>query len=311
MLKFLKTWALAVAIVCGASAYWLYAACPFFDPVRPFVPGVVAVVQPSLIFLMLFLTFCKVDARSLRLRRWHGWLLLSQCGLFALLSALLIICPQLPGRLLVEAAMLCLVCPTATAAAVVTSRLGGDTTGVVTYTLLINFAVAVVVPLLVPLLHPDASLGFFLSFRLILLKVFPMLILPFVAAQLLRAFLPRVRRKLASYSNLVFYLWAVSLSLAIAVSVRSISHSTNAATDLAGIAAVSLLTCVLQFAGGRIIGRRYGCPVAACQSFGQKNTVFAIWMGYTFLNPLTAIAGGFYSIWHNVFNSWQLYKAKR
>ena len=41
---------------------------------------------------------------------------------------------------------------------------------------------------------------------------------------------------------------------------------------------------------------------------GQKNTVFAIWMGLVFLNPVTSVVGGFYSIWHNLINSWQLYK---
>lgn len=33
-------------------------------------------------------------------------------------------------------------------------------------------------------------------------------------------------------------------------------------------------------------------------------------MGYTFFTPVTAIAGGFYSIWHNLVNSYQLYRSK-
>ena len=44
------------------------------------------------------------------------------------------------------------------------------------------------------------------------------------------------------------------------------------------------------------------------QSLGQKNTVFAIWMGYTFMEPIVSVAGGFYSIWHNLYNSWQLHR---
>ena len=46
--------------------------------------------------------------------------------------------------------------------------------------------------------------------------------------------------------------------------------------------------------------------VTAGQSMGQKNTVFAIWLAYTFMTPETAIVGGLYSIWHNIYNSWQL-----
>ena len=44
------------------------------------------------------------------------------------------------------------------------------------------------------------------------------------------------------------------------------------------------------------------------QALGQKNTVFAIWFAYTFMTPVTAIAGGFYSVWHNIVNTWQLYR---
>ena len=66
----------------------------------------------------------------------------------------------------------------------------------------------------------------------------------------------------------------------------------------------------MQFWLGRKIGARYEDKITAGQALGQKNTVLAIWIGYTFFTPITAIAGGFYSIWHNVFNSYQLYNQK-
>ncbi|MDD6943968.1 MAG: transporter, partial [Muribaculaceae bacterium] len=59
---------------------------------------------------------------------------------------------------------------------------------------------------------------------------------------------------------------------------------------------------------GRKIGDRYNDTITAGQAFGQKNTVLAIWMGYTFFTPITSIVGGFYSIWHNIVNSYQLYR---
>ena len=80
---------------------------------------------------------------------------------------------------------------------------------------------------------------------------------------------------------------------------------------LIGIALVSLLCCIFQFAVGRRTGRREGSRIEASQAFGQKNTVFGIWMGYTFWNPLVSVAGGFYTIWHNIHNTRQLYKAKK
>jgi BASS family bile acid:Na+ symporter len=80
---------------------------------------------------------------------------------------------------------------------------------------------------------------------------------------------------------------------------------------MAGIAVVSLICCLVQFAVGRRIGARYGEVIAAGQSLGQKNTVFAIWFAYTFLTPVTAIAGGFYSVWHNLVNTYQLQRYRR
>ena len=56
-------------------------------------------------------------------------------------------------------------------------------------------------------------------------KVFPLLLCPFLAAILLRALLPKVHAKLGQYHELSFYLWAVALTLAIGVTVKSIVHS--------------------------------------------------------------------------------------
>ena len=60
-----------------------------------------------------------------------------------------------------------------------------------------------------------------------------------------------------------------------------------------------------------MIGARSRCKVSAGQALGQKNTVFAIWLGYTFFTPVVSVAGGFYSIWHNCYNSWQLYRKRK
>lgn len=306
MFRFLKTWTLPLAILTGALAYAVYHLCPCFDLTRPYAAPIVSVVQPVLIFSMLFLSFCKVSPSQLRLRRVHFVHLLFQCGLFAAGSLLLHFFPQVPGSIIIESAMLCLICPTATAAAVVTQKLGGDAADVTMYTLLINLSVAVTIPLLVPLIHPEVGSHFLHSFFLILCRVFPMLICPLLAAFAVRRFAPRLHAWFTSFRDLAFYLWAIALSLAIAVTVRSIVHTDHAATELVGIAFISLFCCILQFGVGKRLGWRYGLPVSTTQSLGQKNTVFAIWLGYTFFNPVTSMAGGFYSIWHNLYNTWQM-----
>ena len=309
--NFLRTWSLPIAMAGGVIMYLLYTNIPLFDGTHGFVSSVLAVVQPGLIFAMLFVTFCKVNIKELKPSKWHLWLLLFQLLSFIAISLSIAIVPDMPEtlRVLLEAAMMCLMCPTATAAAVITARLGGNSASLISYTMQINIAVALVAPLFLALSHPVEGMSLASSFMLIMGKVFPLLLLPLLCSEIVRRLLPRLHAVLVTKGrNLPFYLWLVALSLAIAMTSRAIAHSSLSIWVMAGIAAVSLVCCIVQFAFGRFIGRRNGEVVAGGQSLGQKNTVFAIWFACTFLTPVTAIAGGFYSLWHNLVNTWQLYK---
>lgn len=318
MLRFIKNWSLPLAMLLGAAAYLLYAHLSCFDFMRPWAGAAVSVLQPLLVCVMLFLSFLKIPPHTIRPHAWHLRLLLWQVGLTALLVAVLwggavvlgvTQVADMPGAVVVEGAMLCLLCPTATAAVVVVGKLGGDVSGVAAYTLLINVAVALVVPAASVLLHPHASLPFAEAFALILGRVVPVLIFPLVLAMLVRHFAPALTERLLRVPDLPFYLWNVCLSLAICVTVKSIAHSDQTLWELCGLGLVSLLCCVLQFWLGHRVGERVGQPVAASQSFGQKNTALAIWVGYTFFIPVTAVAPGLYAIWHNVWNTVQLRRA--
>ena len=309
--KFLRDWSLPIAMLGGVVMYLLYVNIPLFDGTHDFVLSVISYLQPGLIFAMLFVTFCKVKIRELKPSRWHLWLLAFQLLSFIAISLTIAFVPQMPEtvRVLLEAAMMCLLCPTATAAAVITAKLGGNSASLISYTMQINIAVALVAPLFLSFSHPVEGVSMASSFLLILGKVFPLLLCPLLCAEAVRCFLPRLHSLLVTKGrNLPFYLWLVALSLAIAMTTRAIAHSNLSIWVMAGIALVSLVCCVVQFAFGRYIGRRNGEVIAGGQSLGQKNTVFAIWFAYTFLTPVTAIAGGFYSLWHNLVNTWQLYK---
>lgn len=309
--QFLRDWSLPIAMGGGVLMYLLYTNVPLFDGTHDFVSSLLAVVQPGLIFAMLFVTFCKVRIKELKPSKWHLWLLAFQLLSFIAISLTIAFVPRMPVtvRVLLEAAMMCLLCPTATAAAVITARLGGNSASLISYTMQINIAVALVAPLFLAMSHPVDGMSLASSFMLIMGKVFPLLLMPLLCAELLRKFLPGAHKLLVTKGrNLPFYLWLVALSLAIAMTTRAIAHSDLSIWVMAGIALVSLVCCVLQFAFGRYVGRRNGEIIAGGQSLGQKNTVFAIWFACTFLTPVTAIAGGFYSLWHNLVNTWQLYK---
>ena len=316
-MKFLKDWMLVIGMVSGAGAYLVYMQIPALHPAGPMLETICRRIQPVLLFLMLFISFCRIEPRQLRFHRWHIRNLLFQLLSFLALSGIVIWAMHsscaaaawiLRDRILFESAMLCMICPTATACAVVTGRLGGDMAQVVMYTIIINLTVSIVVPMTVPLLYPTAGISFMTAFSRILAKVFPLLILPCITAWLVRYFMPRFHKWVSDRINMSFYLWSMALTLAILMSTRAIVHSRGSLWTLLGMAAVSLLCCIIQFRTGRRIGSRYGLDVTASQALGQKNTVFGIWMGYTFWDPVVSVAGGLYTIWHNIHNTRQLYR---
>ena len=318
--KFIRDWMLIVGMLVGAGAYLAYHAIPALHGAGPVLEAICTHLQPVLLFIMLFLSFCKIEPHQMRPHRWQAWLLLIQTALFVGLALLLVWALRADGafarriaeaRIPIESAMLCLICPTATACAVVTGKLGGNMAGVVTYTILINIAVAFLVPLMVPPLYPMGGMSFGTAFSKILAKVFPLLIMPCICAWIVRYLFPKLHAWLLSYVDLSFYIWAFSLTLAIAMSTRAVVHNEGAPRLLLTIAVISLACCIFQFWAGRAIGAHYGCRISAGQALGQKNTVFQIWMGYTFMNPVTSVAGGFYTIWHNCFNTWQLYRRRK
>ncbi|GGJ88768.1 transporter [Parabacteroides faecis] len=312
MLKFLKNWTLPIAMLAGVLGYFVFANFTFLEPTKPFVNTFVAYITPFLIFAQLLLTFCKVDWRELMPSPWHGWLLLFQIVSASVLAALLIFIPMDGSyREVFEAAMVCLICPTATAAAVITGKLGGSASSLTTYTLLSNILAAVAVPLIFPLVEPHADITFFTAFLKILGKVFPLLLFPFFLALFFRYVLPKVHHFLLGFHDLAFYLWGAALAIVTGQTVKSLMTSEVPGSVQILIALAGFITCALQFYLGKRIGTIYKDRISAGQALGQKNTVLAIWMAYTYLDPVSSVGPGSYVLWQNIFNSWQLWKKRK
>ena len=293
MLKFLKDWTLPIAMFVGAVGYPLFIRLSFLTP--------------ALIFIMLLLTFSKISLRELKPRPLHLWLLAIQ------LVAAVAVYLSLRGvnEVLAQAAMVCVICPTATSAAVITAKLGGSAASLTTYTLLINMAVAVVVPVMFPLIEPHPEVSFWAACSIILSKVFILLICPFLLSLLFRKALPKIHHTLLGLHEMAFYLWSFALAI---VTSQILSSLLNYAEDITIgilIAVVTFVICCLQFFLGKTLGSVYNDRISGGQALGQKNTILAIWMAHTYLNPLSAVGPGFYVIWQNVINSWQLWKKRR
>ena len=111
----IKPWVLPFAMVVGALFHsWI-------DALQWTVP--------YFIFCMLFITFCRVRPSELRITRMMWYLvafqLVGSVALFWLLRPF--------GLSLAQGIFICVLCPTATAAPVVTGMLGGSIAVVATY----------------------------------------------------------------------------------------------------------------------------------------------------------------------------------
>ena len=290
MLKFLKNWTLPIAMLVGAVGYPVFISFSFLTPI--------------LIFTMLLLTFCKVSPRDLKPKPLHLWLLLIQ--IFGSLIVYLLLYRF--NKIVAEGAMVCVICPTATAAAVITSKLGGSAASLTTYTLIANIGAAIAVPILFPLIEANPDISFIDAFLVILSKVFPLLICPFLAAWFLQRFIPKVHKVLLGYHELAFYLWGIPLAIVTLYSL--INDPADGLTEIM-IAVVALIACCLQFFLGKTLGSIYNDRISGGQALGQKNTILAIWMAHTYLNPLSAVGPGSYVLWQNIINSYQLWKKRK
>jgi BASS family bile acid:Na+ symporter len=263
---------------------------------------------PYLIFAMLLITFCKMSWRDIRFHPAHLWLLLIQmagsAGIYLLIRPF--------DEKIAQGALLCMLAPTATAAAVITGMLGGNVGFLTTYLLFCNIAVAIAAPVYFSFIGVHEELSFLQSVWYICRQVFPLLIFPLFIAGALRKCVPKVRRALLSVPRLTFYLWAFALVIVMGITVNFMLKQarSNLNTGL-GLAAASLILCCAQFWVGRRIGRRYGDPVSSGQGLGQKNTILALWMAQTYLNPLISLAPATYIIWQNIINAYQLWRKNR
>lgn len=287
----IKPWMLPISMVIGALLHSYI--------------GYVAFLSPYLIFIMLLITYCKVSFSHFRVDGSMWWLLAIQVigasGVFLLLRQF--------DVAVAESIFICMFCPTATAAPVITGMLGGKVERVATFSLLSNLVVAFTAPVILALLGGGDNPDFMTSFTRIATNVLPLILGPLVVALMLKMTFPKVRDEIAHHQGLSFYIWAVALIIVVGNSVSFLmKEPASRIPEMAVIAVLSLLACLAQFYLGRKIGARYGDRVAGAQSLGQKNTVLAIWLALTYLDPIASVGPACYIAWHNTVNSIQIYK---
>lgn len=323
MRKFFDSNALWLSMLIGALLY------PWLVPLKPLLPW--------LIFFMLFFTFCKVNPLDLRLHKWH-WVVLAVQLLFSFATYTGILYFT-HDPILAQGLLMCFIMPTATAAPIIAGKMGGSIQNLTTFTLLSNFATAIIVPATFPLINPAADMSFWPAFLLILSRVAPLLLAPFFAAWCLRiAYQKTTRRAFVLPVKLAvvpFYLWVSSIIVLSAVVTETVVLSYAALlSTMLWLLLGSFIACLAQFGLGKLIGYYLPAPskgrdyqdvlinpaaapktmagvssITAGQAFGQKNTSLGVWMANTYLDPMASLGAAAYIVWQNIFNSAQLFIA--
>lgn len=257
---------------------------------------------------MLLITYCRLKMSDFHIGQ-YIWLLLAvqlgaSTGLYLLLRPF--------DEVLAQGAFICVFCPTATAAPVITGMLGGSIGRVAVYSLFSHVSVAFLAPILLTWMGCASGEGisFGESLLAIARSVLPLILGPLAIAAILDRITPKVKSAIASHQGLSFYIWAFSLIIVVGNSVSFLmSEPASTIPQIIMLAIAALLVCISQFWIGRRIGARYSDRVSGAQSLGQKNTVLAIWLALTYLNPLASAAPAAYVAWHNIVNSYQIYRS--
>jgi BASS family bile acid:Na+ symporter len=312
IIKFLKDWTLPVSMGVGAVVYLVFAYVPQLDRAALFFDPVMEAILPLFMFLVLFVTFCKVDFHKMRPVWWHLWVSIFNLLFVGIVMALILGLNLKDEKLvLMEALLMCIISPCATAAAVVTQKLGGSLEQTTTFTFLSNFITVMLVPLCFPMIEKGADVSFVSAFTKILYQVVILLVVPMLLAYVVKHTMHRLHQKIISIRDLSFYLWGCSLMIVTGTTVKNILHAEASVLLLAVIALLGLLLCIIQFAVGRFIGHFFNRAQEAGQALGQKYTAFAIWLGITYLNPLSSVGPGCYILWQNIINSIEIWQERK
>ena len=294
MTKILESWLLPIAMLAGIILH------PWIGVLSPVIPG--------LLFVMLYFTFCRISPRELHFRKLHLFMLGIQIAASLLVYFLL----KPVNPILAQGAMICILVSPATTSPVITGILGGDLSYSTSFLFSSNIAVAIAAPVIFSSIGLEEGGSFTSSALVIGAKLFPILLLPLICAWVTRLALPKLHAWVTKKSIYSLYLWGCSLAIVTGNTVYFILNQKAPEYWLEiSLAAAALAICIVAFFSGKLLGRIFHEPISCGQSFGQKNTVLAIWMALTFTNPLASVAPASYVFWQNIFNAWQIWRKQK
>ncbi len=255
---------------------------------------------PWFVRLMIFMIFLQIRMDQVRIRKSHiillGLNLLIGIGPCFLLSSL-------GANTLGKVAFFTGIAPTATSAPTIMGFLGGNIEYVFTSFMLNTIIITLLMPLLLPWAVQSETPGVILQ---VAGQMGSVVILPVIAAILLRYLHPQSTQWPKKCQNVIFLAWVMVVGIICSNASYYIQTTPDLSIlSLVEVGVISLLICILNFLVGYFVGLKEFAREGS-QSLGQKNTSITIFLSILYSDPLVALGPTLYSLWHNLWNAWQL-----
>ena len=257
-----------------------------------------------LLMLMLFFAFLDINIQTQSFHKGVIWVVLA--NITVAFSAYWILRPF--NLNLALAAFITGIAPTAIAAPVIISFIQGQVEYVVSAVLLSNVVMSFVLPVVLPFVVGDVVQ---ISVWQVLKPVLVTMFVPLILAQVSKMLPEKTQSVIRSGKKISFPLWLLALFIMCAKAADFLRNDVAASLlTVLSIAVISLFICIVDFSVGALLGGEH-FRLESSQSLGQKNNSFVIWIALTFINPLVAMGPTFYILYHNIYNSWQIYRFEK
>lgn len=287
-----------IAIILGASFHGFFG----------YVGKQFDLLMPALIFIMLFLSFSKLENLGGNKIKWHAIVVSIQIlvgiGLYYLLHAY--------DPVLAAGISICILVSPATSSPVVVNLMKGNIEFSTEFLLLDSVLVAIALPFWIALIGENSNLNIADATLDIASHTLIVVLLPLFLALLIRKTIPKSKETIKRFSFLSYYLWAFALMILMGTSIDLFLSQPD--PDYKFAVESLLLTstvCFTLIMGGKMLGGDKSTGIAAGQALGQKNTILAIWLATGFMNPISALVPTMWIISQNIINSVQLWNANR
>lgn len=263
---------------------------------------------PIGIAFMLTITFIGIDTAKLKPRMMHLWVLLGieviGLGFFALARAA-------GYPVLAESLYYCGAAPIAAACPIIINIMRGNVEFTTTAMVLSHAVYALFTPFILPLVLPEAHMGYGELVAMVAGQLASVLAAPAVLSVLMRVVYPPCRFWAPKLKDVSLFFWIGNLTIVSACGVDRIVARGYGFWEMFPMALGALAIC----AAGFLSGYRLGYPRLkreCSQCLGQKNTVLTLYMaGQDYATPLAYIGPVFYVFCHNMANALQIALSQR